>query len=145
MGKKNPLRWNCDRDGCFNRKHRPKIEIFADDLPRNIAISDIDGTVEINGHFLFLEWKSGECRDIPMGQEIWAKQKTLQSPRNTYIIIFGDCETMEMTHIQTIKHGRVYGLTECNLEQFHLRLQGWVYKAERDEVAWQSHPPASPE
>jgi hypothetical protein len=45
----NPMRWNCEKDGCFNVKCRPKIEQFADCFPGRIAVSDIDGIVEING------------------------------------------------------------------------------------------------
>ena len=33
----NPLRWNCDDRGCYNVKHRPKIEFFAGALPGKIA------------------------------------------------------------------------------------------------------------
>ena len=29
----NPLRWDCERQGCFNLKRRPKIEVFADCFP----------------------------------------------------------------------------------------------------------------
>lgn len=53
----NPMQWNCERQGCFNVKKRPKIEMFADCLPRKISFSDIDGIVEINGNLLLLEWK----------------------------------------------------------------------------------------
>ena len=59
----NPLRWNCDDRGCYNVKHRPKIEFFAGALPGKIAMTDVDATTEVNGHFLFLEWKSGDPRD----------------------------------------------------------------------------------
>ena len=32
----NPMRWDCERDGCFNVLRRPKIEVFADCFPRRI-------------------------------------------------------------------------------------------------------------
>jgi hypothetical protein len=58
----NPIRWDC-RNGCFNELMRPKIEAFAECFPRNIGMMDIDGTVELNGHFLFLEFKTSGCPD----------------------------------------------------------------------------------
>ena len=53
----NPMRWDCDTDGCFNVKRRPKIEMFADCFPRRINFGDVDGLVEIGGRFCLLEWK----------------------------------------------------------------------------------------
>jgi hypothetical protein len=72
----NPLRWDCEKQGCFNKKCRPKIEIFADCFPRRINFGDVDGLVEINGKGLLLEWKS-VLKDIPTGQKI-AYQKLTQ-------------------------------------------------------------------
>ena len=34
----NPLRWDCERQGCFNLKRRPKIEVFADCFPGRISL-----------------------------------------------------------------------------------------------------------
>ena len=39
----NPLRWDCQKQGCFNKKKRPKIEEFAECLPGKISFGDIDG------------------------------------------------------------------------------------------------------
>jgi hypothetical protein len=51
----NPLLWDCEKKECFNLKRRPKLEIFAACFHGFAAMMDIDGTIEINGHFLFLE------------------------------------------------------------------------------------------
>ena len=56
----NPLRWDCEKRGCFNIKRRPKIEVFHKCFPGNINFGDVDGIVEINGRGLMLEWKSGK-------------------------------------------------------------------------------------
>jgi len=53
----NPMRWDCQKQGCFNKKKRPRIEMFAECLPGKIAVGDVDGLVEIKGNFLFLEFK----------------------------------------------------------------------------------------
>lgn len=65
----NPMKWDCEERGCFNRKMRPKLEEFAACLPGRIAFTDVDGIVEIGGRFLMLEWKSRPGR-IATGQRI---------------------------------------------------------------------------
>ena len=65
----NPLRWDCDHQGCFNKLKRPKIEVFADCFPGRINFGDVDGIVEINGYLLILEWKP-ERIELSRGQGI---------------------------------------------------------------------------
>jgi hypothetical protein len=78
MGKPNPLRWVCDTDGCFNIKCRVKIQLFADFFPRNIAMGDVDGIVELEGNFLMLEWRDADYKPfIPEGQAIMYKKLAL--------------------------------------------------------------------
>lgn len=127
----NPLNWNCKADGCFNVKHRPKIEIFAGDLPRNIGMQDIDATVELNGHFLFLEWKSGKPRDLPIGQKIYAERITRLSSRITYVVVFGDCESMHVDYVQPISGGIIRPCEQCSLEGLHKSIQTWVKRVDR--------------
>ena len=57
----NPMRWDCDRWGCFNRVCRPKIEKFADCFPGRINFGDLVAIVEVSGNTLVLEWKSRQC------------------------------------------------------------------------------------
>ncbi|MAG24660.1 hypothetical protein CMI47_03685 [Candidatus Pacearchaeota archaeon] len=64
----NPMRWDCQTQGCFNKKCRPKIEVFAECFPRRINFGDVDGSIEINGYELKLEWKNTGHADIKGGQ-----------------------------------------------------------------------------
>ena len=47
----NPMRWDCEKSGCFNVKCRPKIEVFAECFPGRINFGDMDGRVELGGYF----------------------------------------------------------------------------------------------
>ena len=94
----NPMRWDCQKTGCFNVKKRPKIEHFCECFPGSISFSDLDGVVEINGRFLMLEWKE-EPKDIPTGQRImfgwWVRAPDRMF---TVLCLAGNAETMEITH-----------------------------------------------
>lgn len=125
----NPMRWQCPERGCYNEKHRPKIEVFAGDLPGKIAMTDVDATTEVNGHFLFLEWKSGEPRDLPTGQRIYAQRLTSLSEKITYVVVCGDAETMEVKAVLPIAKGQMHPWQACNLDGLHEKIRRWSTKA----------------
>ena len=102
----NPMRWDCTSRGCFNQLRRPKIERFAACFPGRIAMSDIDATVEVNGHFVFLEMKSFQG-EIPRGQRIYFERLTRLSQRISVMIICGDAETMQCEAICWIYNGQL--------------------------------------
>lgn len=89
----NPLRYSCERNGCFNHKLRPKIELFCDCFPGKISFGDVDGEVEINGKFAQLEWKTRRDRKIPQGQDIKFREYTRQ-PGWCVFVAVGDAEKM---------------------------------------------------
>jgi hypothetical protein len=100
----NPIRWDCTARGCFNLLRRPKIERFAACFPGRIAMGDIDATVEVNGHFVFLEMKSHRG-EIPRGQRIYFERLTRLSPRISVMILCGDAETMRCEAVCWIYQG----------------------------------------
>ncbi len=112
----NPLRWDCASRGCFNRFCRPKIEHFAACFPGRIAMSDIDATVEVNGHFVFLEMKSHQG-DIPLGQRLYFQRLTRLSPRISVMILHGDAETMQCEAIRWIYNGQVSDWQPTTLDE----------------------------
>lgn len=102
------MRWECKLQGCFNLKRRPKIEAFAECFPGRIAMGDIDGCVEINGHFLFLEWK-GYVGPIPTGQAITFKALTapeIVEDRHTVYVVAGDAESMKVDAVKAFRNGQ---------------------------------------
>lgn len=128
---RNPMRYNCDASGCFNLKHRPKIEEFAECLPGRIAFSDIDAITEVNGHFLLQEWKS-HPGELPIGQRIMFERLTGSSRgRFTVLVVVGDAETMSVRFAATIYAGRNYGLQDSNLDDVKDRIRRWA--------AWAKH------
>lgn len=101
----NPMLHRCDIKGCFNIKKRPKIEIFAQCFPKKIGASDIDGVIEQNFRFMFIEWKS-HLGELPKGQHILFERLTLRYEYTFVMVLCGDAETMEITHMKRIYRGK---------------------------------------
>lgn len=51
------LRWNCEKQGCYKDECLPDWGCYDGCFPRGIRPTDVDGALEINGRFLFLEAK----------------------------------------------------------------------------------------
>jgi hypothetical protein len=132
----NPMRWECSSRGCYNVKHRPKIELFAHVLPGKIAFTDVDATTEVCSNFLFLEWKSGEPRDLPIGQRIYAQRLTeLGKGAITYVVVCGDAETMTVSHVLTIYKGKLSQWEPCDFTSLEARIARWARKAKAGRAA----------
>ena len=119
----NPMRWKCYERGCFNVKKRPKIEIFAECLPGKNAFGDIDASAEINGNFLFLEFKEGEPRALPTGQRIQAVRLTQLSSRIRLVLICANAETMEVSAVATVHRGQISQWEPCTTDQLRDRIR----------------------
>lgn len=120
----NPMRWDCEKQGCFNLKKRPKIEEFADCLPRNISFSDIDARVELNSSFLEIEWKPAPI-DLATGQRIMFTRLTKSCPV-TVLVIAGDAETMEVTHMASFYLGKFKEWQPANLDDVKKKISRWA-------------------
>jgi len=129
----NPMRWDCEKRGCFNLKQRPKIEEFAACFPGNINFGDLDGIVEINSMGLILEWK-GAPMDLPMGQRIMYDRLTV-GQRMTTICVAGDPETMDVTHYAIIFDGKQGDWTPATMDEVKRRMCAWTRWAQEHERA----------
>ena len=118
----NPMRWDCQTQGCFNKKKRPKIEEFADCLPGKIAFGDVDGIVEIKGNFLFLEFK--EHSNIPKGQQILYRRLTRLAPA-IVLVIEADVETMDVFGVSYVASGRIEPQVLMNLQGLKDLIKSW--------------------
>lgn len=58
MGRRNPLNWDCTKDGCYLKKCKIKLEDFTSKLKDECSFTDIDGMHENNSNFLMMEWKT---------------------------------------------------------------------------------------
>lgn len=123
----NPMRWDCGEGGenCFNKKRRPKIELFADCFPRRINFGDVDGLVELSALFCLLEWK-GEGGSIRQGQRR-TYVKFTQQIGNVVFVIEGDAETMAVKRYCVFWMGKCGPWIEADLEQVKERLKRWVH------------------
>ncbi len=120
----NPMRWDCEKRGCFNLKRRPKIEVFHDLFPGKISFGDVDGIVEINGKGLLIEWKS-DTIDLPRGQQIMYKRLTA-GKMLTVIIIVGNAETMRISHVGYVFNGEYSEPTPADMDRLREWIAGWV-------------------
>ena len=120
----NPMRYDCEKQGCFNVKRRPKIEAFAECFPGKIAMGDVDGLVEINSHGLLLEWKSSDVA-LPMGQRIMYARLT-KGCRLTVIVVNGNAETMDVDQYAWFADGRLHEIIKASLQELKAEIKAWV-------------------
>jgi hypothetical protein len=130
----NPLRWDCERQGCFNKLKRPKIEVFAGCFPGRINFGDVDGVVEINGHFLYLEWKPSTTA-LPTGQRILIEKRTRDGV-STYLIVAGNAETMEVEKYAVAWKGKIGEWEDATLDDVKERIKSWTAMAQREVAAY---------
>lgn len=120
--------WDCERQGCFNKKKRPKIEVFAGCLPGKISFGDVDAIVEVGGHFLMMEWKPS-MNPLSMGQSIMYERLT-QQKNWSVIIVAGDAETMQIDGMASYVHqdgGSVFiDWEDCTLDELKSRIERWA-------------------
>jgi hypothetical protein len=122
----NPMRWDCQRDGCFNKICRPKIEQFAECLPGRIAFSDVDAVTEINDHYLWLEWKRLPA-PLPIGQRIMFERLTAApSQRFIVLVIVGDAEAMEVESVAVVSGGAIGGFQPSTLQHVKTFISDWA-------------------
>ena len=125
-GGKSALRWDCNSQGCHNVKGRPKLLAFSDCFPGRISLSDIDATAEIEGRFLFMEWK-GIGAPLSVAQEIYHKKLTSLAPGKILsVIVEGDPQTMAVRSVRVIRCGRVGPSEPCDLETLRARIRRWA-------------------
>ena len=125
----NPMRWDCQRQGCFNIKKRPKIELLAECLPGRIAFSDVDAITEIGGHLLVLEWK--EHQYTPTGQSLLYTHWTARGPA-TVMLIVGDAEDMTVDEVAVVHEGTTGPWQQMDLAGLKQEIREWADWAVRN-------------
>lgn len=123
----NPLRHDCEKQGCFNKTRRPKIEEFAECFPGKIAMSDIDGYAEVQGRIFYLEWKTPGA-PLQTGQRI-AFNIISKTPGNVVLVCWGDAETMEVHEAEFFLNSCKYILPEANLQSVKDFMCRWARAA----------------
>lgn len=115
-----------DPDAYMRAALRRRTERFDDCFPRGISLGDIDSFIEINGHFLFLEWKVAD-------QEIRAGQRIALGRLAAALDVI-DVWILWTTEDGFITHGMRLGVHRHRVpvseEGVRQRLKEWVTKAE---------------
>jgi len=105
--------WDWVND-CFGGKIRP---------------TDIDGTVERNGFFLYLEGKS-IGQELPTGQEIYFKNLTYKLGHGTVALILWARIVGDPIMFQMIYEGKVSPIKNCTKEAIRIFCRKWYAHAE---------------
>jgi len=121
------LRWDCPSHGCY-RDSLPDWTPLNDCFPRaGIRVSDIDGMVEVSGHFLFIEWKHPNL-DVPEGQ-LRALQRLSNLPRCTVLIVWG-VTTSNPEKWQVISDGTLGAIHPVDFDTWHAFITAWASLAD---------------
>jgi len=120
----NPLRWDCESQGCFNIKCRPKIEVFSQCFPGKINFGDVDGIVEMNSKALMLEWKPGKGL-LTTGQRIMYRNLTSVAPI-TVLCVVGSAETMVCESYSYYHKGKFHDSELASLEKVMEFMSQWA-------------------
>jgi hypothetical protein len=121
-----PFRWDCETSGCYNKALRPNFAVFANCLPGKISFTDVDATVEVNGRFLFLEFRSTAPADMKTGQRLYFERLTRLSSKIIAIAVYAHVPDMEVSHIRVIRRGIVGPLEAIDLRGLQDRIQKWA-------------------
>lgn len=131
----NPIHHNCETGGCWNKQYRPNIEYFYHALPRKLTMSDIDGVAEVNGSFLFLEWKS-HLGPLPTGQRILAERLTNLSQKIHYVVIQHEPgNPMAIENVMVVHRGRFGGWQPSTILDLNDRIAAWAKRVDIRPVA----------
>lgn len=125
----NPLRWDCNANGCFNKKLRPRIEMFAGCFRGKISFGDIDGMAELDGAFILMEWKA-DGGSLVVGQEI-AFERFSKLSRCLVIVVHGNPETMIVEGYSYFWNGVHHAFQRKNFDDLYAFVKRWADWIER--------------
>jgi hypothetical protein len=91
-----------------------------------IRVSDVDGMVERNGRFLFIETKQPHVTTIPRGQ-MMAYERLMKRGGAVFFLVWGQPGRPEMVQVTT-QHGTIPP-RPCNLDNLRYLVSLWYQKA----------------
>lgn len=126
----NPINWNCIVSGCFNYHKHYDIEHFAQCFPRKIGFTDLDAFVELNGHFLILEFKENGA-DLTGGQRIAFERLTAASDKITIVVARCDYKSSEIFSYKKIFGGQSTGWHKSDYDKFVGHISAWADRVQQ--------------
>lgn len=119
------MRHRCSRDGCY-LSQLPSWDAYIECLPRKIRPTDVDGMVEINGRFLFMEEKqAGKGPEV--GQRT-ALRRLADLPGVT-VIFFRPGANSDL-EVLIYDGTEPLGFRPCSRNQFRAWLTKWARDAD---------------
>lgn len=128
----NPIRHDCQRNGCYLVECHPKTEWFASCFRGKISFSDMDRIVEVGGRALVIEWK-GPGGKISFAQELMWKRLT-RGGMFTVIAVNGDPKEMIVDSYRLCYEGKWQEWQESSTIDLRDRIKNWNEWAESHPV-----------
>lgn len=127
------LRWNCQEGKkCYIEQVLPNWSIFNECFrPTKIRVTDVDGLVERNGQFLFIEVK--QRKSIPQGQQILFKKLTHNAPHISVLVLYapGAGQDMNIQAYTVFRAGQMkHEWTETDTKQIQGFITQWFQRAQ---------------
>jgi len=96
-------------------------------------MSDVDAEVEVNAHWLRLEWKS-DGGALQRGQQINYERLTLHCPRHVALVVWGDAQKMStIEKVDRYWNGKVDPdwMRVRTLDELRAQITSWAQWAEQ--------------
>ena len=128
------LYWNCQKgENCYIKEVLPNWDVFNEEcfIPTNIKMSDIDGVVERNGQFLFIEVKQN-TKYIQLGQRILFENLTRDADHISVLLLYAEnvSENMDIKEYAVFRNGQMtQDWIKTNTEQMKGYVRGWFQRA----------------
>jgi len=129
----------CHKRGCANLALNPKLHRYDHCFPGRIRLGDIDGSVEINGCILWVEWKHGAVlerfEDMHRAQWLQAVAFTRNSTRQAFVFVVGPISEPDKWTWRRVLRGAWAGdweqSGESGLMEMFCKWCAWAEKQER--------------
>lgn len=117
------FRHSCDSSGCFFQS-LPSWDEFIEQFPRGIRPTDVDGLVEINDSFLFLEQKGA---GVPLQTGQFLAFKRLASRPRVTVVIFRPAAD-DAYDVMVLPRPAMWETVQA--DEFKARLSRWAIRAD---------------
>lgn len=136
--KDNDMKWDCNIDGCFNKKRRLKFKKLSDSVS---GYTDIDGIVEKCGNGLMIEWKGYSKTSLPDNSIINDAQQILfrnltKGKMISVICVAGNAEDMSVRAMCSVVDGRFGKWRFATLDDLNKSIEEWAEWSKQNSRRW---------
>ena len=126
------FKWDCGKQGCYVKKVMPKFDSIRHLFPGDVRLSDIDGIVELRGHFLCFEIKPyAKIGDIIKEGQMTLYDRFSRQPNSISVILWledtTDLKTVKVA--QFLSSGKIYRKEHVTFPKFSGFIERWVKQA----------------